>query len=101
VSYLEGIYVGYRYYETRYEDKVLGQGNAGDFDYASEVVYPFGHGLSYTSFDWSDFTAEWDGLDSITTKVTVTNTGEVAGMDAVEIYAPAPYTAYDQKNAIE
>lgn len=101
VSYLEGIYVGYRYYETRYEDKVLGQGNAGDFDYASEVVYPFGHGLSYTSFDWSDFTAEWDGLDSITTKVTVTNTGEVAGMDAVEIYAQAPYTAYDQKNGIE
>ena len=101
VSYLEGIYVGYRYYETRYEDKVLGQGNAGDFDYDAEVVYPFGHGLSYTSFEWSDFTAEWDGLDSITAKVTVTNTGDVAGMDAVEIYAQAPYTEYDKKQGIE
>jgi beta-glucosidase len=101
VSYLEGIYVGYRYYETRYEDKVLGQGNAGDFDYDAEVVYPFGHGLSYTSFEWSDFTAEWDGLDSITAKVTVTNTGEVAGKDAVEIYAQAPYTDYDKKQGIE
>ncbi len=101
VSYLEGIYVGYRYYETRYEDKVLGQGNAGDFDYDAEVVYPFGHGLSYTSFEWSDFTAEWDGLDSITAKVTVTNTGDVAGKDAVEIYAQAPYTEYDKKQGIE
>ncbi len=101
VSYLEGIYVGYRYYETRYEDKVLGQGNAGDFDYDAEVVYPFGHGLSYTSFDWSDFSAKWDGLDSITAKVTVTNTGDVAGKDAVEIYAQAPYTEYDKKQGIE
>ena len=92
VSYLEGIYVGYRYYETRYEDKVLGQGNAGDFDYGAEVVYPFGHGLSYTDFAWSDFAAEWDGLNAITAKVTVTNTGDVAGKDAVEIYAQAPYT---------
>ena len=101
VSYLEGIYVGYRYYETRYEDKVLGQGNAGDFDYDAEVVYPFGHGLSYTDFAWSDFAAEWDGLNAITAKVTVTNTGDVAGKDAVEIYAQAPYTDYDKKQGIE
>ncbi|MBP3894087.1 MAG: fibronectin type III-like domain-contianing protein [Atopobiaceae bacterium] len=101
VSYLEGIYVGYRYYETRYEDKVLDQGNAGDFDYDAEVVYPFGHGLSYTNFEWSDFAAEWDGLDSITAKVTVTNAGDVAGKDAVEIYAQAPYTEYDKKQGIE
>ena len=58
VTYEEGIYVGYRYYETRYEDTVLGQGNAGDYDYAKEVIYPFGYGLSYTSFDWSDFKAD-------------------------------------------
>ena len=101
VSYLEGIYVGYRYYETRYEDAVLGQGNAGDFDYAAEVVYPFGHGLSYTTFAYSDLQVEWKDLESITVKVTVTNTGDVAGKDAVQIYAQTPYTAYDQKKGIE
>ena len=46
--YSEGIYIGYRYYETRYEDAVLGQGNAGDYDYNANVAYPFGYGLSYT-----------------------------------------------------
>jgi len=101
VSYLEGIYVGYRYYETRYEDAVLGQGNAGDFDYAAEVVYPFGHGLSYTTFAYSDLQVEWKDLESVTVKVTVTNTGDVAGKDAVQIYAQTPYTAYDQKKGIE
>ena len=49
VTYEEGIYVGYKYYETRYEDAVLNQGNAGDYDYTEEVVYPFGYGLSYTT----------------------------------------------------
>ncbi len=101
VSYLEGIYVGYRYYETRYEDSVLGQGNAGDFDYDAEVVYPFGHGLSYTTFDWSDLDVTWDGLKTITAKVTVTNTGNVAGKDVVEIYAQAPYTSYDKSYGVE
>ena len=52
--YQEGIYIGYRYYETRYEDYVMGNGNAGDYDYASVVAYPFGHGLSYTEFAYSD-----------------------------------------------
>ena len=101
VSYLEGIYVGYRYYETRYEDAVLGQGNAGDFTYADEVVYPFGHGLSYTQFEWSDLDVVWDGLDSITAKLTVTNVGDVAGKDAVQIYAQSPYTEYDKENGVE
>ena len=101
VSYLEGIYVGYRYYETRYEDAVLGQGNAGDFDYAAEVVYPFGHGLSYTTFAYSDLQVEWKDLESITVKVSGTNNGDVAGQDAVQIYAQTPYTAYDQKKGIE
>ena len=85
VTYEEGIYVGYRYYETRYEDVVLGQGNAGDYDYAGEVVYPFGYGLSYTTFDWSDFKADWSG-DTCTAQVTVTNTGDMAGKDVVELY---------------
>ena len=100
VSYKEGIYVGYRYYETRYEDKVLGQGNAGDYDYAQSVVYPFGYGLSYTDFDWSGFTSSWDG-DTCTVTVKVTNSGNVAGKDVVEVYAQSPYTDYDKQNKVE
>lgn len=100
VSYKEGIYVGYRYYETRYEDKVLGQGNAGDYDYAQSVVYPFGYGLSYTNFDWSGFTSSWDG-DTCTVTVKVTNSGNVAGKDVVEVYAQSPYTDYDKQNKVE
>lgn len=53
--YAENIYVGYRYYETRYEDALLGQGNAGQFNYDAQVQFPFGYGLSYTQFEWSDF----------------------------------------------
>lgn len=100
VDYAEGIYVGYKYYETRYEDKVLGQGNAGDYDYATEVVYPFGYGLSYTDFSWNDFAVANDG-DDFTATVTVTNTGDVAGKDVVEVYAQAPYTDYDRENSVE
>lgn len=100
VSYAEGIYVGYRYYETRYEDAVLGQGNAGDFDYDSEVVYPFGYGLSYTTFAWSNYQASWDGT-TCTVSVDVTNTGDVAGKDVVEVYAQSPYTDYDRANGVE
>ena len=100
VTYEEGIYVGYRYYETRYEDAVLGQGNAGDFDYASEVCYPFGYGLSYTTFDWSGFSTSWAGK-TCTATVTVTNTGDVAGKDVVELYAQSPYTDYDRANGVE
>ncbi|OZG61506.1 beta-glucosidase [Bifidobacterium lemurum] len=100
VDYAEGIYVGYKYYETRYEDKVLGQGNAGDYDYAAEVVYPFGYGLSYTDFEWTDFAVSNDG-DEFTATVTVTNTGDVAGKDVVELYAQSPYTDYDKANAVE
>ena len=100
VSYAEGIYVGYKYYETRYEDKVMGTGNAGDFDYASEVTHPFGFGLSYTTFEWSDFSTSWDG-DECTARVTVTNTGDIAGKDVVELYAQSPYTDYDRANGVE
>ena len=100
VSYAEGIYVGYKYYETRYEDVVMGTGNAGDFDYASEVTHPFGFGLSYTTFEWSDFSTSWDG-DTCTATVTVANTGDVAGKDVVELYAQSPYTDYDRANGVE
>lgn len=100
VSYAEGIYVGYKYYETRYEDVVMGTGNAGDFDYASEVVYPFGYGLSYTAFDWSGFKTSWSG-DTCTVTVDVKNTGSMAGKDVVEVYVQSPYTDYDKQYGVE
>ena len=100
VTYAEGIYVGYKYYETRYEDVVMGTGNAGDFSYADEVTHPFGFGLSYTTFEWSDFSTAWDG-DECTASVTVANTGDVAGKDVVELYAQSPYTDYDRANGVE
>lgn len=98
--YAEGIYVGYRYPETRYEDKVLGQGNAGDFEYDSYVAYPFGFGLSYTSFSYSDFAVE-ESDDSFTVTVTVTNDGSVAGKNAALVFVQNPYTDYDKENGLE
>ncbi len=100
VTYEEGIYVGYKYYETRYEDAVLNQGNAGDYDYTEEVVYPFGYGLSYTTFDWSNMQTNWSD-DECTVTVDVENTGDMAGKDVVEIYAQSPYTEYDKANGVE
>jgi len=102
IVYAEGIYVGYRYYETRYEDVVLGRGNAGDYDYSTSVQFPFGYGLSYTGFEWTDFSVKpsEDGK-SFDVSLTVTNTGRVAGKDVVEIYAQAPYTDYDKTNDVE
>ena len=100
VTYEEGIYVGYKYYETRYEDVILNQGNAGDYDYSEEVVYPFGYGLSYTTFEWSDMQTTWSG-DECTVTVDVENTGDMAGKDVVEIYAQSPYTEYDKANGVE
>lgn len=102
ISYDEGIYVGYKYYETRYFDKVMGQGNAGDYDYAATVQYPFGYGKSYTNFEWSDFSVSAKDADgNITVNVTVTNKGDVAGKDVVQVYVQAPYTDYDKTNYVE
>lgn len=100
VLYQEGIYVGYRYYETRYEDAVLGQGNAGDYDYAQTVMYPFGYGLSYTTFEHSDFVARESG-DAFEFELTVTNSGSAAGKDVVQIYMQSPYTDYDREYGVE
>ena len=100
VSYKEGIYVGYRYYETRYEDAVLAQGNAGGFDYDAQVVYPFGYGLSYTDFSWSDYKMT-ETADGFALNVTVTNTGKAAGKEVVQAYLQNPYTEYDRANRIE
>ncbi|MDO4849217.1 MAG: glycoside hydrolase family 3 C-terminal domain-containing protein [Coriobacteriia bacterium] len=107
----EGIYIGYKYYETRYFDAVMNQGNATSaagatvgevWTYSDEVVYPFGYGLSYTTFQ-----QEFDGEPTLevkkddktgattaylTVKVKVTNTGDVAGKRVVEVFGQAPYT---------
>ena len=100
VTYAEGIYVGYKYYETRYEDVVLGQGNAGDYNYAEQVAYPFGYGLSYTTFEHSNFKVTEQG-DHFAATVDVTNTGDVAGKDVVQVYMQSPYTDYDRENGVE
>ncbi len=100
--YQEGIYVGYKYYETRYEDYVMGTGNAGDYAYKADVAFPFGYGLSYTTFDYSDMTLTYDeATTTYTINVTVTNTGSAAGKETVQIYVSSPYTQYDIDNKVE
>ncbi len=98
--YQEGIYLGYRYAETRYEDVVMGTGNAGSFDYGRTVAFPFGYGLSYTTFAYSDFQVKENG-DSFDVTVTVKNTGSTAGKKTVQVYFQSPYTDYDRQNGIE
>ncbi|WP_062465463.1 glycoside hydrolase family 3 protein [Demequina maris] len=93
LDYEEGIYVGYRYYETRFEGDEAG--------YADTVQYPFGYGLSYTDFAW-DAAEAIVADDTVSVDVAVTNTGEVAGKDVVQVYFAAPYTAGGiEKSAIE
>ena len=104
VVYQEGIYLGYKYTETRYEDVVLGTPNAGNYVYEDVVAYPFGYGLSYTTFEMSDLTVTkvGEGTDAeYTVTVKVTNTGDVAGKKAVQVYAQKPYTEYDKQWQIE
>ena len=130
VVYQEGMYLGYRYAETRYEDQVLGTANVGTFDYDSVVAYPFGHGLSYTTFEYSGFAvtsknftkkphktvnalnlqdfvyhAEDKNRDLNKTEYTVTvdvkNAGSKAGKETVQIYMQRPYSEYDKTNKIE
>ncbi len=98
--YAEGIYVGYRYFETRYEDYVLNQGNAGDYKYDDDVAFPFGFGLSYTEFEYSNFTVEDKG-NTIEVNVDVTNVGDMDGKHTVQIYFQSPYTQYDIDNLVE
>ncbi len=102
VVYQEGIYNGYRYTETRYEDVVLGTDGAGAFEYDEVVAYPFGYGLSYTDFDYSDFKAEKNSKDDLfDVSVTVTNVGQKAGKEVVQVYLQKPYTDYDVENSVE
>ena len=102
VVYSEGIYIGYKYYETRYEDYVAGRTNVGTYDYTSNVTYPFGYGMSYTSFEWTDYkmgSVDKDG--NIEVSIKVKNTGNYPGKDVVQVYVSAPYTEYDIENNIE
>lgn len=98
--YEEGIYLGYRYFETRYEDVVMGTGNAGDYDYATTVAYPFGYGMSYTTFEYSNYSVT-ENADSFTVNVTVTNTGDVEAKKTVQVYFQSPFNQYDVDNNIE
>ena len=107
----EGIYTGYKYYETRYADTVLGQGNADAtvgsstgkaWDYDDEVSYPFGYGLSYTTFEQTLKSVDVDLANrTVTAEVDVKNTGDVAGKDVVQLYTSVPYTDYDVENKVE
>ncbi len=83
VNYDEGIYVGYRFYETAADEGLI--------DYGSTVQYPFGYGLSYTSFS-QQMGAVTYANGTVSFDVTVTNTGTVAGKDVVEVYSNPPYT---------
>ena len=109
--YKEGVYVGYKYYETRYEDCILGQGNAnGDagtyvnrnsWNYADEMGYPFGYGLSYTDFiqkiESVNYNAQTDEYD---VNVKVTNSGTMGGKASIQVYVQQPYTDFDKANGL-
>ena len=109
--YQENIYVGYKYYETRYEDAVLNQGNASSnvgirnsknqWKYNEEVAYPFGFGESYTTFAYENFTCTENKDGDYNGSVDVKNTGTSKGQDAVQFYLQRPYTDYDKTNGIE
>ncbi len=112
VDYVEGIYLGYKWYETAYaEGAVITNTKTGEtFDYSDYdkiVAYPFGYGLSYTTFDQQitgGTLAEGTSLDArgeYTVDVTVTNTGDTAGKCVVQLYLTAPYTEYDKANLVE
>ncbi len=110
----EDIYTGYYYYETRYADTVLQQGNASsskgakpgstEWRYEQEVSYPFGYGLSYTSFS-QEIVEDSFSFDEanrcVSLQVKVTNTGDVAGKSVAQLYVSSPYTQYDKDYGIE
>lgn len=83
VNYSEGIYVGYKFYETASDEGLI--------NYDDTVAFPFGYGLSYTSFDQKLDSVKYKG-GKVTVTVTVTNTGDKAGKDVVEVYYNPPYT---------
>ncbi len=139
---MEGMYVGYRYAETRYEDVLLGSTNAGTYDYGANISYPFGYGLSYTTFEYSgievvkdedpaknyytgglmasnaeNYTGNYGKLrpeedrratgselgdcDDLIVKVNVTNTGNTAGKEIVQIYLKQPMSEQDEAHGVQ
>ena len=109
--YQEGIYVGYKYYETRYTDGIANpSSNAntaagakhseGNWNYAQEVAFPFGYGDSYTTFSYSGFNVT-ENEDDYTVSVTVLNTGDYAAKEVVQVYLSKPYTEHDKQAGIE
>lgn len=108
--YQEGIYIGYRYYETRYADLIQDEGNANssvgayhstsNWKYSEEVAFPFGFGLSYAEFNYSNYQFE-EKDDHYTISVDVKNVSDIPAKDVVQVYLSKPYTAYDRENEIE
>lgn len=111
----EGIYLGYKYYETRYYDTLTdadgtnantaaGSTVGSSWNYSNEVSYSFGYGLSYTTFN-QEIVKDSLSIDTAngtgSVQVKVTNTGTVAGKDVVQLYVQAPYTEYDKINNVE
>lgn len=102
VNYGESIYLGYRYFETRYFDMVTNQNNArnDNFNYANQVAFPFGYGLSYGDFEYSNMDMSVSE-DSVNITLDVTNNGPIEGKNVVQIYYQSPYTEYDRENLVE
>lgn len=112
---LEGIYTGYKYYETRYYDAITGQGNASvaangetadgsdTWDYENEVTYPFGYGIEGSEFkeEITGSDVDWSGEENSTVTVNVTNIGNTAAKHVIQLYVSQPYTDYDRKNGVE
>lgn len=92
VQYSEGIYVGYKYFETRHDTDP-------SYKYDDEVMYPFGHGLSYTTFEQKIVGME-EKNGEVTLRVSVANTGKAPGKDAIEIYYNPPYTGAIEKATV-
>ncbi len=108
----ENIYIGYKYYETRYADCVMGEGNAdsevgtfrsnGGWNYAEEMCFPFGFGMSYTTFAQSIEKVTFEEeTDQYLVEVKVENQGDKEGKCSVLVYAQTPYGEYEKKNEVE
>ena len=108
----EGIYVGYKYYETRYFDAVMGQGNANSaagatqgsaWNYGDEMLYTFGHGLSYLDYTQTikSVTVDRSVNGNITAVIEVKNNSNQDGKFLTQLYVQQPYTDYDRTNLVE